>query len=51
MVQLQLRVDLRRCFLVIVQWGNDTLDTTKENDIEVVKVLGEESDLPKSIAP
>ena len=31
--------------------GNDTFDTVKKNDIEVVKVLGEESDLPEALLP
>ena len=31
--------------------GGDTLDTVKEDDIEVVKVLGEESDLPQASLP
>ena len=30
---------------------NDALDTVKENDIEVAKVLGEESDRPEAPLP
>ena len=31
--------------------GNETLDTVKKNDIEVAKVLGEESDLTEALLP
>ena len=31
--------------------GSDALDAVKENDIEVVKVLGDESDLPEALFP
>ena len=31
--------------------GSDTLDTVKENDIEVAKVLDEEDDLPEALLP
>ena len=31
--------------------GSDTLDTVKENDIEVAEVLDEESDLPEALLP
>jgi len=31
--------------------GSDTLDTVKENDIEVAKVLDEEGDLPEALLP
>ena len=31
--------------------GNETLDTVKEYDIEVAKVLGEENNLPEALLP
>ena len=44
-------MDLQVCFFVDSTAGSDTLDTVKENDVEVVKVLDEESDLPEALLP